>query len=89
MSAAPSTLSVKAGEVVFDSNTKMGALRRIIKAANTGDLDTLMEGFSRVIISWPYAGDPTDIDAWDELGREEFNELVQGVTGAFATAGEA
>lgn len=88
-SAAPSTVVIKSGPVVYDSNVKMGALRRIIKASTNGDLEALIEGFTRIVISWPFPGDPTTIEAWDELGRDEFGELITAISQEFSRAGEA
>jgi hypothetical protein len=73
------TVDTKDGDVVYDSDMPIKSLKSVMGAGKTGDLDDIIKGFKDFIVSWPYEGDPTDPEAWDELRRSQFNNVVTGV----------
>jgi hypothetical protein len=77
------------GELAYDADMPMGAMRKLFGAANTGDLLEMFEAYSKIIYSWPYEGDPKNVDAWDALKRTEFARLNEAVMGSLADLGEA
>lgn len=66
------------GWVEYDSDMPMGALRAVMRAGASGNMDDLFNGLSRMIINWSFDGDPSNVDAWDDLRRSTFNEIVKG-----------
>jgi len=79
MSADLRTVETKDGEVVYDSDMPIKALKSVMGAGKTGDLDGIIEGFRVFVSVWPYKGDPTDAEAWDDLKRSQFNAIVTAV----------
>lgn len=78
MSAELTTATVAAGEVVFDSNLKVGQVRKM--SSSGGDIDTIIEVMSTIVHSWPYDGDPAELESWDNLDMKQFNEIAQVIT---------
>lgn len=79
------TVTISEGEVTYDSNMPIRVLRQM---TNAEDLDGLVESLTGFVKEWPFEGDPTDEEAWDDLGRIEFNELIRAVMEDLGTAGE-
>lgn len=77
------------GKVVYNMNMPMGSLRGVMSASTTGDLLALMENFAAFVVEWPYEGDPSEVETWDDLGRREFNDLISAITTDMADLGEA
>lgn len=76
------------GSVEFDANMPMGALRKLFKAGNEGDLETMMLSFAKIVKAWSYEGDPTELDAWDEIGRIDFMHINEAIMAALSDSGE-
>ena len=79
MSADLRTVETKDGEIVYDSDMPIKSLKSVMGAGKSGDLNDIINGFKDFIVSWPYNGDPTDPEVWDELRRSEFNAIVTSV----------
>lgn len=89
MSAAIRTVDSEFGSLEYDSDMPMGVLKGLLGAANSGDLDTLMENFSKFITKWPFKNDPTDAKSWDLLRRSEFNAVITAIMEDLGKLGEA
>lgn len=79
MGAAIREVKTEAGQVAYDSDMPMRSLEAILTAAQTGDLAALMGGLSEFVTEWPFGGDPSDIEAWRDLRRSQFNQVTQAV----------
>lgn len=79
MGATIRKVKTKAGEVAYDSDMPMRSLEAILSAAQTGDLKSLMQGLAEFVTEWPFEGDPSDIEAWRDLRRSEFNSVTSAV----------
>ena len=88
MSAAIRTIALPEGEATYDSDMPMGVLRKMMSSSTEGDLGGLVEAMTGIVLSWPYAGEPTDAEAWDDLKRTQFNGLVKGVVEDLGALGE-
>ena len=77
------------GTLTYDADMRMGTLRKLFSAANSGDLNSMMEAYVGVITSWPYDGDPSELSAWDNLKRSQFMALNEALMGSLADQGEA
>jgi predicted RNA polymerase sigma factor len=82
------TITLPKGDVVYDSDMPMGALRGINRGAADGNLDDVVKALATFIVSWPFKGEPTDPDAWDLLRRSEFSNLIKSVMEDINEAGE-
>lgn len=65
--------------VVNMKNWKMKDYRSFMKATETNSFEGMFELLSKVVLSWPYAGDPTDPASYDELAMEEWLEVTKAV----------
>lgn len=81
------TLESTVGDIDYEEDMPMGALRRIMAAANSGDLELMIEGYSKFVSAWPFAGDPSDPEAWDDLKRSEFNAITSEIVADLASLG--
>lgn len=79
MSADLRTVETDDGEIVYDSDMPVKSLKSVMGAGKSGDLDDIINGFKDFTVSWPYDGDPSDAEAWDELRRSQFNTVVTSV----------
>jgi hypothetical protein len=77
------------GDLTYDSDMPMGALRLLFKAANSGDLTEMFGAYKDIVVTWPYEGDPTEIEAWDALRRSEFMRLNEALMQSLSDLGEA
>ena len=68
-----------AGDIAYDSDMPMRALEAMMSAGDTGNLVGLMEGLSAFVVEWPFEGDPSDIEAWRNLRRSQFNDVTTAV----------
>lgn len=89
MGASTRKVNIEAGVVKYDSDMPMGALRGLLAAANEGDLGALMDSMGKFVVEWPFAGDPSDPEAWDALRRSEFNALTEAVMQDLGDSGKA
>ena len=91
MGATPSdttrTVEADAGDVTYESDMPMKALNKIMRAAKDSDLEALQEGLSEFVITWPFEGDPSDVEAWGELKRTQFNDVTSTVLGDLGELG--
>lgn len=76
------------GALTYDKDMRMGDLRKLFAAANSGDLDAMLEAYQGIIITWPYEGDPATDEAWDNLRRSEFMALNEALMQDLADQGE-
>ncbi len=81
------TLTTTVGDIKYEEDMPMGALRRIMAAAETGNLDLMIEGYAKFVAEWPFAGDPSDAESWDDLKRSEFNAITSEIVADLATLG--
>lgn len=88
MSAAIRTIELPAGEATYDSDMPMGVLRKMLGASEEGDLGGLVEAMTGIVQTWPYEGDPSNVEDWDSLRRSEFNGLIKGVVTDLGELGE-
>jgi hypothetical protein len=77
------------GDLTYDADMPMGAMRKLFGAANSGDLGEMFEAYSKIVHTWPYEGDPKRADAWDGLKRSEFAKLNAAIMGSLSDLGEA
>ncbi len=91
MGATPSdttrTVETDSGDVTYESDMPMKALNKIMRAGKDSDLEALQEGLSEFVLSWPFEGEPSDVEAWGELKRSQFNEVTAGVLGDLGEMG--
>ena len=76
------------GTLAYDSDMSMGALRRLFASSNSGDLEMMMTAYTKIVHTWPYDGDPTEMDGWDELKRSQFMKLNEAIMGSLSELGE-
>jgi len=76
------------GALTYDSDMSMGALRRLFKSSNSGDLEMMMEAYTKIVHTWPYEGDPTELEAWDDLKRSQFMKINEGIMESLSELGE-
>ena len=90
MSAATEirTVKVKEGEVTYDPDMEMGVLKALLNAGEDGDLEVMQTSMGKMIIEWPYKGDPKKIPSWDKLRRSQFIELSGAVMEDLGSLGE-
>lgn len=71
----------------LDVNVKMKDKRAFVKASQnvTQSLDEadLYPYLAKFVKAWPYMGDPTLPESYDELTQTEFQEVVKRVSDAF------
>lgn len=71
----------------IDPNVKMRDYRAFMKASQhiTESLDTseLYPYLAKFVKAWPYAGDPSVPESYDELTILEFREVAKHVNDAF------
>lgn len=79
MGAAIRRVDIEAGQVAYDSDMPMHALEAIMAASDSGNLTGLMEGLSEFVTEWPFEGDPSELDAWRNLRRTQFNAVTSAV----------
>ena len=77
------------GTLTYDPDMRMGDLRKLFSAANSGDLEEMMQAYSGIIVTWPHEGEPSDLEAWDGLRRSEFMALNEAMMKDLAEQGEA
>lgn len=46
------------------------------RAEETQTDDALLPWMARVIVTWPFAGNPSTIEAYDELGLADYGEVA-------------
>lgn len=80
-------IEIDGGTVEYEPDMPMGALRRVMSATVTGDLGELIIGYTKFVKSWPFKGDPTDPESWDDLTRSQFNEVTGKVMADLADLG--
>ena len=81
-------VTIEAGEVSYESDMPIGALKSVLKAAGTGDLDGIIKGLSEFVLTWPFDSDPADPAAWDALRRSEFTAIIAGIMEGLGTEGK-
>ncbi len=77
------------GDLTYDSDMPMGALRLLFKAANSGDLTQMFDAYKDIVVTWPYEGDPKEMDGWDALRRSQFMRLNEALMESLGDLGEA
>lgn len=87
MSAVVRTVPFDDGEITYDANMPVKVLR--LMSSESPSLEVLIEALSKFVLSWPFEGSPTDPEAWDGLGRMDFNRVVTGVMEDLGKSGEA
>lgn len=83
------TVEFEDGTLTFDGDMRMGDLRKLLKAGTEGDLTVMVEAFTQIVHGWPYDGEPSDPDAWDNLRRSQFGRLTTALMGKLGEQGEA
>lgn len=83
------TVEYADGVLTYEKDMRMGDLRKLFAAANSGDLDAMLTAYQGIVVSWPYEGNPTDPEAWDNLRRSEFMALNEALMQDLADQGEA
>ena len=74
--------------LVYDADMKMGALRRIMSAGQSGDLEVMFEAFTSIVMEWSYKSDPRKMEAWDDLRKSEFTALNEALMEDLQALGE-
>jgi hypothetical protein len=82
------SIQIEKGEVEYDSDMPIGALRQLFGAAQSGDLGELIGGLSAFVVSWPFTGKPSDPNSWDKLRRSEFADITQAILKDLGDLGE-
>lgn len=78
MSAALSSVQLEAGELVFNAKLTVGQVRKM--SSSDGDIGMIIEVLSSIVHSWPYKGNPKDLEAWDNLEMDQFNGIAEAIT---------
>lgn len=65
--------------VVDISGWKMKQFKKWQRAALAGDLDAMQEMMVGVVRSWPFAGQPNDPDAYDDLAIADFMKIGKAI----------
>lgn len=81
------TFKTPTGEVKYDSDMPMGVLKALMKAGTTGDLGGMQESLTELVTEWCYDGDPTEVEAWDNLRRTQFQALTEAMMEDLASLG--
>ncbi len=76
------------GSLTYDADMDMGALRRLFASSKDGDLTMMMEAYTKIVHTWPYAGDPATLEGWDALKRSQFMRLNAALMGSLSELGE-
>lgn len=63
---------------------RMKDYRHFMRATQESEFDGMFDTLSKVIISWPYAGDPSDPASFDELTMDEWLEVTKAVGSAMS-----
>lgn len=88
------TISARGTEVTYNANMPMRHLKKLLGGATDSDLNEIVAGLTQFVISWGFTDengkplDPTDPEAWDDLGRLEFNATLRGITEDLGSLGE-
>ena len=83
------TVKYEDGELQYDADMRMGDLRKLFSASKSGDLETMMDAYKSIIIAWPYDGDPSTDEAWDNIRKSEFAKLNEALMQDLGDEGEA
>lgn len=83
------TVKTDKGEVTYDDDMKIGALRGFFASVNSGDFEALISSLSSIVHEWEYDGDPQDEAAWDELRLSDFQAITSGIMADLGGLGEA
>jgi hypothetical protein len=81
------TLADGKGEATYESDMPMKHLNQIMDAARDNDLGELQAGLAAFTLSWPFDGEPSDVAAWGELKRTDFNAMSRGILKDLGTLG--
>ena len=76
------------GSLTYDSDMSMGALRRLFASSNSGDLEMMMTAYTKIVVTWPYGGDPKELEAWDDLKRSQFMKVNEAIMESLSELGE-
>lgn len=89
MSAASlRTVKTDKGDIVYDSDMPVRALKGLFGGANNSDIDAIILALSAFVKEWPFGGSPTNPEDWDNLRRTEFNLVVRGIMEDLGALGE-
>lgn len=83
------TVTTDKGEITYDDDMRVGALRGLFSSAKSGDLDALIDSLSDIVAEWHYEGDPQDAEQWDQLRLSEFQEITSAIMTDLGGLGEA
>lgn len=76
------------GKFTYNPDMKMGVLKKLFAASNSGDLGTMMDAYTGIVVSWPYGGSPSNPEDWDDLTRTQFMKLNEALMGSLSDLGE-
>lgn len=72
------------GFVVDIKAWRMKDYRRFMKATEANDFDGMFESLALAVKEWPFAGNPTQPEAYDELTMDEWLEVTRAVSAAMS-----
>lgn len=61
--------------ISFDAWLTAGDLREWMDAANAMNMKALYRKLAQVVKSWPFDGDPADVESYDKLSLDEFGKV--------------
>lgn len=83
------TVTTDKGEVTYDDDMRIGALRGLFSSAKSGDIDVLVKSLSGIVFEWYLDSDPQDDSNWDELRMSEFQAITTAILTDLGGLGEA
>lgn len=83
------TVTTDKGEITYDDDMRIGALRGLFSSAKSGDLDVLVESLSGIVDEWYRDSDPQDDSEWNDLRLSEFQAITTAILEDLGGLGEA
>lgn len=67
------------GFVIDISKWRIRNFRNFINAVRTNDFDAMAAEASQVVLQWPYAGEPSDPEAFMNLYLNQYPEIIRAI----------
>jgi hypothetical protein len=80
------TVPTEKGDIQYNSDMPVRALKGLL--GSSGDMDGIISNLAVFVTAWPFEGEPSDPEAWEDLARSEFNTTVKAVMEDLGKLGE-